>query len=155
MRWDPPSSAVLSPSPRRRGSREEVMDPSMLSELESTTRASRRRLSHDPSSHALKSRPSSPAPRDASPGKPPSSAWVISGFRVHFIQVRCPHPTPPWASLVAQRVKNLPAMQAPGPTEKLMKAACVFWRKVPICTWSGGPQSQEQALKDSWIREYG
>ena len=30
------------------------------------------------------------------------------------------------ASLVAQRVKNLPAMQAPGPTEKLMKAACVF-----------------------------
>lgn len=34
-------------------------------------------------------------------------------------------------SLVAQRVKTLPAMQAPGPTEKLMKAACVFWRKVP------------------------
>ena len=114
MRWDPPSSAVLSPSPRRRGSREEVMDPSMLSELESTTRASRRRLSHDPSSHALKSRPSSPAPRDASPGKPPSSAWVISGFRVHFIQVRCPHPTPPWASLVAQRVKKLPAVWRPG-----------------------------------------
>ena len=114
MRWEPPSSAVFSLSPRRRGSREEAMDPSVPSQLESTMRARRCGLSHDPSSHALKSRPSSPAPGDASPGKPPSSAWVISGFRVHFIPVRCPHPTPPWASLVAQTVKNLPAVRRPG-----------------------------------------
>lgn len=58
----------------------------------------------------------------------------------------------------------LDCCKIPGPTNKLMNAVDVFYRKVPKCTWSGRVIELEtnkletkelETDKHSWIREYG